>query len=153
MHDIDDHVIMHIMQVTTDLKQVYVCDMGIAKVKRVAEATVTAITKGPGTFPYMAPEMFKKSHRGPAVDIYSLGCLFIELFGKQRVWPDLDQTAIMMKVVGSYEEPPQPPSTAHLAPPISEFCAQLCNLDPSKRPTIQEVLPMIKALQSKLLIE
>ena len=127
--------------------------MGIAKVKRVAEATVTAITKGPGTFPYMAPEMFKKSHRGPAVDIYSLGCLFIELFGKQRVWPDLDQTAIMMKVVGSYEEPPQPPSTAHLAPPISEFCAQLCNLDPSKRPTIQEVLPMIKALQSKLLIE
>jgi serine/threonine protein kinase len=85
-----------IIQVTTDLEQVYVCDMGIAKVKRVAEATVTAVTKGPGTFPYMAPEMFKKSHRGPAVDIYSLGCLFIELFGKQRVWPDLDQTAIMM---------------------------------------------------------
>ena len=48
-----------------------------------------------------------------------------------------------MKVVGSYEDPPDPPSTAHLAPPIGDFCAQLCNLDPSERPTIQEVLPMI----------
>ena len=125
-----------------DLEQVYVCDMGIAKVKQVAEATVTAVSKGPGTFPYMAPEMFKKSHRGPAV-----GCLFIELFGKQRMWPDLDPTAIMMKVVGSYEDPPQPPSTTHLAPPIGDFCAQLCNFDPSKHPTIQEVLPMIKAMR------
>lgn len=93
------------------------------------------------------------SRRGPAVDIYSLGCLFIELFGKRRVWPDLDQTAIMMKVVGSYEDPPQPPSTAHLGPQISEFCDKLCSLDPSKRPTIQEVLPMIKSLQSDDIVE
>ena len=97
--------------------------MGIAKAKQAAEATVTAVSKGPGTFPYMAPEMLKKSRRGPAVDVYSLECLLIELFGKQ-VWPDLDPTAIMMKVVGSYEDPPEPPSTAHLAP-LGDFCAQL----------------------------
>ena len=70
----------------------YVCDMGIAKVKQVAEATATSINKGPGAYPYMAPETFRKSKRGPAVDIYSLGCLFIELFGRQHVWPDLDIT-------------------------------------------------------------
>ena len=79
--------------------------MGIAKVKKAAEATVTSVNKGPGTFPYMAPEMFKSGQRGPAVDIYSLGCLFIELLGRKHVWADLDATAIMMKVVGSYDTP------------------------------------------------
>ena len=33
-----------------DYTQVFVCDMGIAKVKQISDATV-----GPGTFPYMAP--------------------------------------------------------------------------------------------------
>ena len=70
--------------------------MGIAKVKQVAEATVISISKGPGAYPYMAPEMFKKSHRGTPVDIYSLGCLFIELFAQRRVWPNLDAPDIMM---------------------------------------------------------
>ena len=74
---------------TSTLEKLYVCDMGIAKVKKAAEATVTSVNKGPGTFPYMAPEMFKSSPQGPAVDIYSPGCLFIELFGRRRVWPDL----------------------------------------------------------------
>ena len=64
-----------------DLTNVYVCDMGIA---RINDASVTCASKGPGTFPYMAPEMFRASRRGPPVDMYSLGCLFIELFGKKE---------------------------------------------------------------------
>lgn len=66
---------------TSSLEKVYVCDMRIAKVKKAAKATVTSVNKGPGTFPYMAPEMFKSSRRGLAVDIYSLGCLFIDSLG------------------------------------------------------------------------
>ena len=57
--------------------------MGIAKVKRVAETAVTSLSKGPGTYPYMAPEMFRKGRYGSPADIYSLGCLLIEL------WVDL----------------------------------------------------------------
>ena len=57
------------------MEKIQVCDMGLAKVKRLTESTVTCINKGPGTFPYMAPEMFKERRRGPAADIYSLGCL------------------------------------------------------------------------------
>lgn len=77
--------------------------MGIAKIKQLTDASVTCVSRGPGTFPYMAPEMFKESRRGSAVDVYSLGCLYIELFGKKRVWPGLDGPAIMIKVLGSYE--------------------------------------------------
>lgn len=53
--------------------------MGIAKIKELNVATATCSGNGPGTIPYMAPEMFKKCRRGPAVDMYSLGCLFIGL--------------------------------------------------------------------------
>ena len=47
------------MQVTDDLKEVYICDMGLSKLKEASQATVTTVSKGPtGTYPYMAPEMF-----------------------------------------------------------------------------------------------
>ena len=40
-----------------------ICDMGIARVKQPTEATVTCDRRGAGTYPYMAPEMFTKSHQ------------------------------------------------------------------------------------------
>lgn len=129
-----------------DLSQIFVCDMGIAKIKQLTDATVTCATKGPGTFPYMAPEMFRASRRGAAVDIYSLGCLYIELFGKKRVWIGLDGPAIMLKVLGSYEVPPRGPNIGHLPPDIGNFCAKLCDLNPNRRPNSKEVLDMVEEL-------
>ena len=41
--------------------------MGVTRIKKAAEATVTSLGKGLGTFPYMAPEMFRKARRGTAV--------------------------------------------------------------------------------------
>lgn len=112
---------------TKDLNGVFVCDMGIAKVRKVAETTMTCVSKGPGTYPYMAPEMFRKSHRGPAVDMYSIGCLFIELFGKKPVWPGLDGPDIMLKLMGSYEVPPEMPDSSYLMSPMNEASLMLVN--------------------------
>lgn len=120
--------------------------MGIAKIKQLTEATVTCTSKGPGTYPYMAPEMFTKSHRGPAVDIYSLGCLYIELFGRKRVWHNLDVPDIMVKVLGAYNVPPQAPSTAHLVGTFSNLCSRMCTLDATLRPNSREVLVAIKQI-------
>ena len=75
-------------------------DMGIARVKRVAETTITSVSKGLGTYPYMDPQMFKTGYRGPPVDKYSLGCLLIELFGKRRVWPGVDGPDIIVQIMG-----------------------------------------------------
>ena len=61
-----------------------------------AQLIMTFSSKGPGTYPYMAPEMFKKGRRGCAVDVYSLGCLYLEVFSRCRVWPGLDSTEIMI---------------------------------------------------------
>ena len=73
-------------QVCDDFHGVYICDMGIANLKQSSQATITTVSRGPtGTFPYMAPKMFSEGHRGSAVNVYFLGCLFFELFGQRRV--------------------------------------------------------------------
>ena len=74
----------------------------MTELKQAAQVTMTSSSKGPGTYPYMAPEMFKKEKRGRAVDIYSLRCLYFGGFSRHRVWPGLDSTEIM-KVCGSYD--------------------------------------------------
>ena len=83
------------------------------------------MSKGPGTYPYMAPEMFRTGHRGPPVDMYSLGCLLIELFGRRQVWPGLDGPDIMVQIMGTYDTPPQMPDTSHLKAPFGTICQQL----------------------------
>ena len=141
------YVSMFHFKISNDLDEVYVCDLGIAKVKVVAETTRTSVTKGPGTYPYMAPEMFQKSHHGPAVDIYSFGCLLIELFGRRRVWPGLDAPDIMLCVMCSYSNPPQMPNTSHLNDVFMKVCTCLCQLEPSARPTSAEVVQLLMNLK------
>ena len=82
---------------------VFICDRGISKLKQASQVTMTTVSQGPtGTFPYMASEMFAAMHRGAAVDICALGCLYIKLFGGRRVWPGIDGLQIMQKVCGSF---------------------------------------------------
>ena len=65
--------------------------------------------------PLYDPEMFGASRRGTEVDIYSLGCLNIELFGEQRVRSGLSNgIEIMQKMCGSFGTPPMMPKTDHL---------------------------------------
>ena len=38
-----------------------------------------------GTYPYMAPQMFSVGRRSEAIDIYSLGCVYVTGFGKMCI--------------------------------------------------------------------
>ena len=97
---------VYILKVTHDLSKTYICDLGVAKIKY--QATMTTASNAIGTYPYMAPEMFGTGHRSTAADVYSLGCLYIELFGERRVWEGItDGVQIMQKVCGSYNNPQQ----------------------------------------------
>lgn len=111
--------------VTTDLRKAYICDMGMSKLRQATQATVTTVTNPAGTTPYMAPEMFQAGHQGKPVDVYALGCLYIELFGQKRVWRDLDGMQIMQKVC--VQQPPQMPSSSHLKPVYQELSNDACN--------------------------
>ena len=96
-----------------------------------------------GTFPYMAPEMFATTRRGAAVDIYALGCLYIQLFGGRRVWPGIDGIQIMQKVCGSFGQPPEMPAVSHIPQCFRQVCEECCQLDQYKRPNISHVLSQL----------
>ena len=120
--------------------------MGVTELKQAAQVTMTSSSKGPGTYPYMAPEMFKKGKRGRAVDIYSLGCLYLEVFSRRRVWPGLDSTEIMMKVCGSYDSPPCMPDLSDINDVHLEICGSCLQLNQTSRPKIDEVVEMLRKL-------
>ena len=116
--------------------------MGVTKLKKVCEATIhTWHLK----CPYMAPEMFRKARRGPAVDIYSLGALFLELFGCRRVWPGLESAEIMLKVCGS---PPEMPDMTHLDSATFHICESCLRVDANHRPNINEIVVMLQDLDT-----
>lgn len=128
----------YIPKVTHDLSKTYICDLGVAKIKH--QATMTTVSNAIGTYPYMAPEMFGEAHRSTAVDVYSLGCLCIELFGGKQVWEGITAgIQIMQKVCGSYNNPPKMPGVDHLAPIYQNICKGCCELDPKKRLPIDDI--------------
>lgn len=121
--------------------------MGLSKFKDSSQATVTIRTPHPtGTYPYMAPEMLGANRRGTAVDIYSFGCLMIEVFGQKKMWGDLPGVNIMHKVCGSYNEPPQSPSVVHLPLHCQYICCSCCNTSGQNWPRIQEVIRTLETL-------
>ena len=63
----------------------YVCDLGLAKIQEKLGTIKTTKGVGAGTIPYKAPEMFTSAKRSTPVDMYSFGCLLIELFSGKRV--------------------------------------------------------------------
>ena len=114
--------------------------MGIAKLKYSVH-DATTFTQVVGTYPYMAPEMFEGGKSGTAVDIYSLGCLLIELFGERKVWPGLQTSAeIMRQVCGTYISPPTMPKTNDLPVIYARICHACCQLQPQERINIDTVV-------------
>jgi len=133
------------LQVTANLEGVYICDMGIAKLREASQATVTTATAHmKGTYPYMAPEMYGPNRRGTAVDVYAFGCLMIELFGQKKVWGELVSSQIMQKVCGSFNVAPQPPDASHLPLHLQDVCKDCCQLDAAKRPKIATIVKTLE---------
>ena len=53
-----------------------------------------------GTLFWMAPEMLHNNKKGynAKIDIWSLGCVFIEMFAGRRPWEQDDFVSVMFKV-------------------------------------------------------
>ncbi len=59
-----------------------------------------AMTAMQGTLFWMAPEMLHNNKKGynAKIDIWSLGCVFIEMFAGRRPWEQDDFVSVMFKV-------------------------------------------------------
>ncbi|KAK8156291.1 LOW QUALITY PROTEIN: Ssk2-type MAP kinase [Phyllosticta citrichinensis] len=109
-----------------------------------------------GTPMYMSPEVIKGENKGRhgAVDIWSLGCVILEMATGRRPWASLDnEWAIMYNIAQG--NPPQLPSREQLSDQGIDFLKACFERDPSKRATAAELLQheWIMILRSQLSLE
>ncbi|KAK1250188.1 hypothetical protein MKX08_010191 [Trichoderma sp. CBMAI-0020] len=94
-----------------------------------------------GTPMYMSPEVIKGENPGKAgsVDVWSLGCVILEMATGRRPWANLDnEWAIMYNIAQG--NPPQLPSPEQLSPQGIDFLTKCFARDPKQRPSAIELL-------------
>ncbi|KAF2002782.1 MAP kinase [Amniculicola lignicola CBS 123094] len=138
-------------------------DFGAAKVIARQGRTIAAgvATRGrqrsmTGTPMYMSPEVIRGDHMGRhgAVDIWSLGCVILEMATGRRPWASLDnEWAIMYNIAQG--NPPQLPTREQLSDQGIDFLDRCFERDPSKRASAVELLQhdWIMTLRAQLSLE
>ncbi|KAL2006122.1 hypothetical protein VTN00DRAFT_9776 [Thermoascus crustaceus] len=112
-----------------------------------------------GTPMYMSPEVIrgdssKLVNRQGAVDIWSLGCVILEMATGRRPWSSLDnEWAIMYNIAQGNQ--PQLPSRDQLSDMGIDFLKRCFERDPMRRPTAAELLQheWIVSIRQQVVIE
>lgn len=89
-----------------------------------------------GTPYWMAPEVIEMDERSPACDIWSLGCLVLELQTKNPPYFDLNPMAAMYRIVQD-DHPPLPPD---ISPRMQDFLTHCFRKNPQMRPDARSLL-------------
>ncbi|KAK0544158.1 ATP binding [Tilletia horrida] len=119
--------------------QIKISDFGISK-KDTEELTASGGKKPKkqalqGSIFWMAPEAVKQGNSRKG-DIWSVGCLVVEMLTGMHPWPSLDQMQALFRIGSGKSTPPLPED-------ISENCRHFLNwtfeLDHTKRPTAEEL--------------
>jgi mitogen-activated protein kinase kinase kinase len=109
-----------------------------------------------GTPMYMSPEVIKGENpgRAGAVDVWSLGCVILEMATGRRPWGYLDnEWAIMYNIAQG--NPPNLPTMEQLSPQGIDFLSKCFIRDPRKRASAAELLQheWIMAIRNQVSIE
>ncbi|OJJ49731.1 hypothetical protein ASPZODRAFT_89154 [Penicilliopsis zonata CBS 506.65] len=112
-----------------------------------------------GTPMYMSPEVIRGDsstsvHRQGAVDIWSLGCVILEMATGRRPWSTLDnEWAIMYNIAQGNQ--PQLPARDQLSDVGIDFLRRCFECDPNKRPTAAELLQheWIVSIRQQIVLE
>ena len=105
---------------------------------------------------YMSPEVIRGTGLGRhgAVDIWSLGCVILEMATGRRPWANMDnEWAIMYHIAQG--DPPQLPTREQLSDTGIDFLKKCFERDPVKRASAVELLQheWIMALRAQLSLE
>ncbi|KAK9371788.1 uncharacterized protein V1513DRAFT_305048 [Lipomyces chichibuensis] len=100
-----------------------------------------------GTIFWMAPEVIhnvvhnEKQGYSAKVDIWSLGCVVLEMFAGRRPWSNDEAIGAMYKLGNAKLAPPIPEDTVdYVCEEGKEFLGSCFMIDPEKRPTAQILL-------------
>lgn len=102
-----------------------------------------------GSIFWMAPEVVSLSRKGYSakVDIWSLGCVVLEMLAGRRPWSDEEAVQAMFKIGAERRAPPVPPDVK-LSKPAAHFLRNCFEIDPDRRPTAARLLEHVFAWPS-----
>ena len=121
---------------------VKISDFGISK--RIEASTLGAGKKGAqrvslqGSVFWMAPEVVRQTAYTRKADIWSLGCLVVEMFTGSHPHPNCTQLQAIFKIGGSGDASPTIPDNA--GADARTFLAKTFLIDHEKRPSADELL-------------
>ncbi|KAI0004247.1 kinase-like protein [Russula compacta] len=116
-----------------------ISDFGISKrTDDINEQNV--LTAMQGTVFWMAPEVVNTGKRGynSKVDIWSVGCVVLEMWAGERPWRKDEAMAVIVKLYSSKQAPPIP-SGITLSSQADDFRRKCFAIDPSERPSATEL--------------
>jgi mitogen-activated protein kinase kinase kinase len=119
-----------------------ISDFGISKKSNDIYANNAGMSMQ-GTIFWMAPEVVNSGGAGYSakVDIWSLGCVVLEMFAGRRPWSNLEAIPAMLKIGKAKASPPIPEDTLPLVSVKGRsFLDQCFAVDAAQRPTAQELL-------------
>lgn len=90
-----------------------------------------------GSILWMAPEVITQNPVGTRSDIWSLGCLLIELATAAKPWPDIRDLGHLFSLILNKETPPVPD---YLSADARDFIKSCLQHDKNDRPSAQELL-------------
>ncbi|KAK3313549.1 kinase-like domain-containing protein [Apodospora peruviana] len=90
-----------------------------------------------GSVFWMAPEVVKQTSYTRKADIWSLGCLVVEMMTGTHPFPDCTQLQAIFKIGGSKAAPTIP---EHASDEAKQFLAQTFEIDHNKRPSADELI-------------
>ncbi|KAH7369889.1 hypothetical protein BKA65DRAFT_387309 [Rhexocercosporidium sp. MPI-PUGE-AT-0058] len=96
-----------------------------------------------GSVFWMAPEVVRSQGQGYSakVDIWSLGCVVLEMFAGRRPWSKEEIVGAIYKLGSLNEAPPIPDDVSmNISPVAVAFMADCFTIDPSERPTADTLL-------------
>jgi len=90
-----------------------------------------------GSVFWMAPEVVKQTSYTRKADIWSLGCLVVEMMTGDHPFPDCSQLQAIFKLGGAKSSPTIPEQAT---PEAKTFLSQTFEVEQSKRPSAEELL-------------
>ncbi|KAH0537377.1 hypothetical protein FGG08_005819 [Glutinoglossum americanum] len=117
-----------------------ISDFGISKRVEASSVLNSGAKNRPslqGSVFWMAPEVVKQTSYTRKADIWSLGCLIVEMFTGTHPYPDCSQLQAIFKI-GNFQASPTIPENASAE--ASKFLGQTFELDHNKRPSADELL-------------
>eukprot|EP00755_Sulcionema_specki_P001356 Sspe_Gene.116776::Locus_106519_Transcript_1_1_Confidence_1.000_Length_1470::g.116776::m.116776 len=93
-----------------------------------------------GTPLWMAPEVIRADGYGTPADIWSLGCVLVEILNRGKpVWHPFDNQFQAMMTIGQWAKPLPPNIPESLSDPCLELLRACLNPNPAKRPTAEQL--------------